>query len=150
MIILNAVDLIVKAKGHLHLDLIFGLVLPVTAPRKTFKELNRGQVLALAQFIDIVNYTILITKPFGGSALFVNEFKDQSGVDHRLPFQNIPENLKGYPDIGEDLTIRLPFLQGAGMLIVVLFLFKSADIVTLFKMEFILITIAEYSYIHVF
>ncbi len=150
MVIFNAVNLIVKAKGRLHLNLVFRLVLPVPAPREAFEILHRSQVLSLPQLIYIVNNAVLIPEPLGGPALFVNEFENQPGIDHSLPFQDIPETLEGYPDIGEDLPVRLPFLYGAGMLITALLFFQTSYIVALFKVQLVFVTVAKYCYIHVF
>ena len=103
-------------------------------------DLNRGQAFLPRELADMIHNAFLITK-FGGfkgisHLIFENEV--DSGIDNRLPFDNISIVFHRNVDVSKYLQIGLPAGNCSGPFSSVGLFFQAADIFSLFKMKGIL------------
>ena len=82
------------------------------------------------------------------SHLIAND-KKYAGVYHRLTLDGVVVVLNGNVDLGKDLNIGLPFNLGTRLSAGVDLFMQSADIFTVFKVQFVEEAIAAYFNVHI-
>ena len=114
--------LVGKAAGYVHFHLIFGLVLPVTAPAFTFPTHRLGKGVLPCQLPDVVGDAVFIEEilTVEGGAVLTAQAEGDPGVHHGLPLHYIPIVRQGDVDVREHIQIRQPVNAGAGLALLAL------------------------------
>ena len=140
MIVLQTAHLIGETErgGDFHLIIVH--IGPVAAFSLGFPELGHGHGLAVGELRHIVQNALLIAELRGlkFAVFFTAEPECNTGVDHRLPLEDVEKKLLGDIDIGKHLQIRQPAKLGAGLLAAVGGLFHLPSDFALLKVELVL------------
>ena len=141
-----------KAKRRVYFNLVFGLVLAVSALSFGLPELNGGKLFLPYRLIYIVLNTVFINDFLlhKACALLLFKNKQQPVIYDCLPFKGINKILGGNINVGKNLNIGLPAGFGACVLAVVGLFFKTAHIVAFFKVQVIFKPVALYFHVHIF
>ena len=139
MVVFQGLGLVGEAEGHVHFDLVLGLVLAVTADSGTGAGVHRSQRLVPCQFGGVVHNTVFIIvgdllRPFPRTVV---EHQGHSGVDHGLPLEHIPEGLGRNGNVGENIGIRHPADDGTGAAAAEGLLFQAAHVLAFFEVQMI-------------
>ena len=139
VVIFQCLVLVGKAEGHVHLDLVFGLVFPVPSHSRTGTGMHRGQGIIPCQFGHMVHNAVFIVvgnffRTLTGAVI---EHQGHPGVDHRLPLEHIPEGFGGHGNIGENVGVRHPADDRPGSAAAERFFLQAAHILTLFEIQMI-------------
>ena len=144
MVVFQELDPIGEAERHRQLDLILILVRTVASALLGFPILDVGQGGISDDFSYIVGQTVFIAEGFLCKAavlLFHPQQEGQPLIDHRLLFKYIPKIIGWDVDVGKDLQVRLPTLAASGLFFVGRLLFQPTDVLSLFKMEIVAISV---------
>ena len=114
--------------------------------------LNRGERVLAHNFSDVIDNAVLINKSLRieAFAVLIAENKLYAGVYNSLTLHDINKILRLNVDIGEHIQIGLPGDFCSGILFGIRFFFQSADILALFKMESIAVSVAADINVHIF
>ena len=131
--------------------LVFRLVIAVPASALGLPELNGRQRFITYGLGHIILYTVsvhyILLNKF--CALLLPENEKQTVVYYRLPFERVKKILGRYIYIGKNLNIRFPACFCPRVLSGIRLLFKTADVIALFKMQIVFVSVALYLNIHI-
>ena len=144
MVVFQRLHGVGEGEGHVHFDLIVGLVGAVAASGGTGAEVHRGQALIANQFVDVIGDTVLVEVLvlLRVTAGFILENKRHTVVYHSLAAQHIFKAVGRDGDVGKDLGVRLPADDRAGALALERLLLQAAHVLAFFKVEVVVEAIA--------
>ena len=127
-----------ESAGNLQLHL--RPVFRVPAPALGLPVGGHGKCLVPAQFFQVLGDAVFIAifRSFEFSPHLVSEAEGDPLVHHGLAADHILVILRRDVDVGKNLRVRPPFEAGAGFLPVGGFLFQTAHVAALFKMQAVL------------
>ena len=152
MVILDDLALVGEAEGHRQLDLILGLVLPVTAPALSLPEHGQGQGVLPRQLGHIVLDPVLVLKIRGleFSVLLILKAEYHPRVHHGLTLHDVLEVGGGHGDVGKYLQIGLPPDGGARLFPPVGGLYLQAThVLPLLEVQGVLLTVPPDGDVHI-
>ena len=145
MIVFQTAQIAREAQRRRDLYLIFRLVRAVAAAALRLPVLRHGEGVAVRQLRDVVEDAVLIAelRRLELAAGLIAEAERHARIDDGLPLERVKIILHGDVDVREDLEVRLPVEQRAGLFAVGgLFLHLAVDL-ALFEVEVIFEAVAE-------
>ena len=150
MVILGESHLVGERQRYADFALILGSVGAVSDLALVLPILNGCEGFIADNLPDVVLNTVDVVEvcDVEASAVLVAEYELHARVDNRLTLHNIKEIIRAHVDIGKHLDIGLPVDFCTRILAAVFFLFETADVLAVLKMQTVFEAVALYLYVH--
>ena len=112
-----------------------------------------GEGILACYLLDVISDTVLVIIGYllkGHILTLYSEYKGNTGIDHSLFLHYVLKVLLLDAYLGEYIEVGLPAGACTCLFGGIFFLFKTAYVVTLFKVKVVFKSVTYYLYIHIF